>query len=67
METKSTELARLYRPVDQSFFPAPNIIATYDKEKNLVYFDREAYESLGPKVQRMILSLDTTYLEIDFN
>lgn len=66
METKPTELARLYRPVDQSFFPAPNIIATFDQEKNLVYFDRDAYDTLGPEVQRAILRLDTTYLEINF-
>lgn len=58
------EPERLYRPVDASFFPSPNIVASLDRSNNIVFFNAKVFEQLSPDQRRKVYKLDTSYLEL---
>ena len=61
---KEKELARLFRPVDASFFPQSGMIAMLDRENNIVFYDRDVFERLDNFERRKIFQLDQPYLEL---
>lgn len=67
MNDEPTELARLYRPVDSSFFPQHGIIASLDRKNNIVFFDRDVFDTLDVYQQRRVMQLDDPFLELTYN
>lgn len=60
---KDVRLARLLRPCAPSDFP-PNIVATYDKEHNIVRYNKEVFDTLSPMDQSKVRNLTDKYLEL---
>ena len=60
----NNELARLFRPKPPEFFPSKSIIATLDKENNLVCYREDIFESLPKLAKRAIFQLQESFLEL---
>ena len=66
MKEKQPELARLYRPVDSSFFPQHGIIASLDRKNNIVFYDKDVFEELSEYDRRKIYQLDDAFLTVRY-
>lgn len=56
-------LARVIRFRPASEFPTSSIVATLDKEKNLLRVNAELFEQLDPTQKRRVLMTHDTYVE----
>lgn len=46
------------------FFPQPEIIATYDHVKEIVFYNKEVFDSLDESQRRYVYFLKEPYLEL---
>jgi hypothetical protein len=56
--------ARLFRYVAPGTLPAANLLAIYDKTKNLLIIDREHFERLSDVERHRVLRTQRSYLEV---
>jgi len=63
MENKPEPLARIYRPMPPTFFPTDNIVAMYDAEQEIVYYNWDVWPTLDKDEKHKIYTIHTKYLE----
>lgn len=63
MENKPEPLARIFRPMPPTFFPADNIVAMYDDEKEIVYYNWDVWPTLDKDEKHKVYTIHTKYLE----
>lgn len=59
--SKKKELARILRAMPPESFPE-DVIATYDKENNLVCYNKEIFDTLPYVQKRQVYYLNQPYL-----
>lgn len=48
---------RLFRPQPPEFFPSPDVVAMYDRENEIIHYDKELYDTLSNEEKHKIHTL----------
>lgn len=56
--------SRLFRPQPPEFFPTDNVIATLDRENNIVHYRQDVVDDLPWVEKRKVFYLEAPVLEV---